>query len=527
MKMKIKIILLIILSLNYASEAQIKLETSTQSNAGGVTSSGDLVLTSAFGQPSPISVEFNNDVLLGSGFIYNAVSDPFYYPLFGEGIVCGAAQPNGNAQTAYRLISIPIIANNKSPNAVLADDLGSYDNTKWRFFELKSEQTYSEYPNTSDMICGKSFWLIIKDAGKVIDTGPGKTNTTVKPFLIHLDSGWTFIGNPFNYSVPLVNLSYKRQTTSPDIRYYNGSWNTLSSPMEPFEGYAIASFGRDTLIINPPLTMNAGIINKIKSVSNVTKELWSVHILAQCQEAKDNDNRATIVTSASKELDQMDKPEPPVIGEYVSVYFPHPEWKIIFKNYSADARPLPENGITWDFDVKSNIKDNVTLKFDGLNSVPEKFEVWLIDKLLKTTTNLKESNIYMFANADEANPRQMSLVVGTSDYVHNKLVENEMIPTKFELSQNFPNPFNPATIIRYGLPSASRVIIKLYDVLGQEIKTLVDETHDKGYQSVEWNGKNEFGLTVASGIYIYRITATNPQNINESFIQTKRMLLLK
>ena len=101
------------------------------------------------------------------------------------------------------------------------------------------------------------------------------------------------------------------------------------------------------------------------------------------------------------------------------------------------------------------------------------------------------------------------------------------MPTEFFLSQNFPNPFNPATIIRYGLPSASRVIIKLYDVLGQEIKTLVDETQDKGYQSVEWNGKNEFGLTVASGIYIYRITATNPQNINERFIQTKRMLLLK
>jgi hypothetical protein len=89
------------------------------------------------------------------------------------------------------------------------------------------------------------------------------------------------------------------------------------------------------------------------------------------------------------------------------------------------------------------------------------------------------------------------------------------IPKDFGLSQNFPNPFNPATVIRYALPQTSSVTIKLYDELGRVVSTLVNDTKSAGYHNVTFNASH-----LASGIYFYRIQAGN-------FVETKKMLLVK
>ena len=95
-----------------------------------------------------------------------------------------------------------------------------------------------------------------------------------------------------------------------------------------------------------------------------------------------------------------------------------------------------------------------------------------------------------------------------------------LIPNKFELSQNYPNPFNPSTNIRFSLPEASFVSIKIYNMLGQEIKTLVNKQKNPGIFKVQWNGDNDFGQKVSSGTYIYRVVAG-------SRIFAKKMVLLK
>jgi len=97
---------------------------------------------------------------------------------------------------------------------------------------------------------------------------------------------------------------------------------------------------------------------------------------------------------------------------------------------------------------------------------------------------------------------------------------NQGIPTTFAMDQNYPNPFNPVTTIRYQLPKATNVYIAVYDMLGQKIKTLVNENQAAKYFSIQWNGLNEAGSKVASGIYLYRIEAGD-------FIKTNKMLLLK
>ena len=96
----------------------------------------------------------------------------------------------------------------------------------------------------------------------------------------------------------------------------------------------------------------------------------------------------------------------------------------------------------------------------------------------------------------------------------------ENIPTSFSLKQNYPNPFNPETIIEYELPQACEVEITIYNILGEKVRTLVKEIQKPGQQRVRWDGRNEKGKDVSSGIYLYRIRTLE-------FSQTKKMVLLR
>lgn len=100
---------------------------------------------------------------------------------------------------------------------------------------------------------------------------------------------------------------------------------------------------------------------------------------------------------------------------------------------------------------------------------------------------------------------------------------NVGIPTKYDLSQNYPNPFNPTTKINYDIPFDGKVNIKLYDVSGREVLTLINEVQPAGYYTINFNGTN-----LSSGAYFYRITAEAPGNsANGGFVMTKKMMLVK
>lgn len=98
-------------------------------------------------------------------------------------------------------------------------------------------------------------------------------------------------------------------------------------------------------------------------------------------------------------------------------------------------------------------------------------------------------------------------------------IENE-IPVEYSLSQNYPNPFNPSTKIKYSIPYKSDVRLKLYNVIGEEVKTLVNEKLEAGNYSFTLKADN-----LASGVYIYRITAK--QEGGSNYIETKKLILLK
>jgi len=131
-----------------------------------------------------------------------------------------------------------------------------------------------------------------------------------------------------------------------------------------------------------------------------------------------------------------------------------------------------------------------------------------------TTTTLHFSNATAIdetsitRNISTLKDGQITIITGVGK------VNNEL-PKTFSLSQNYPNPFNPSTSIRYELPVLSKVKIMIYDILGREITTLINETRPAGRYEIKWNASR-----FSSGVYFYRIQAGN-------FVQTKKLLLVK
>jgi hypothetical protein len=94
------------------------------------------------------------------------------------------------------------------------------------------------------------------------------------------------------------------------------------------------------------------------------------------------------------------------------------------------------------------------------------------------------------------------------------------LPTSFSLFQNYPNPFNPSTIIQYTIPLRSQVLIDVYDILGRRVRTLLNEVRDAGTYEIEWNGRDDSGIPVSSGLYLYRFSSEGTNII-------KKMMLIK
>lgn len=189
---------------------------------------------------------------------------------------------------------------------------------------------------------------------------------------------------------------------------------------------------------------------------------------------------------------------------------------------------LNTSGVT---SVSSEIELNGNVEFDGVDSkLPEG---WIVFKnysngklriamagadaltsgnlaVLKFKLKDKESSINVLGNAK------------LNDNVNAELnaVKVKEIPTSFALSQNYPNPFNPTTTIKYQVAENAKVSLTIYDMLGQKVKTLIDNEQEAGYYTVRWDGTNESGSKVTSGIYIYRLTAGK-------FTSTIKMNLLK
>ncbi|MCH8019857.1 T9SS type A sorting domain-containing protein [candidate division KSB1 bacterium] len=426
----------------------------------------------------------------------------------------------GSAQTAYRMISAPNLLDETLADSIFSNSrFGAYDTTSWRLFKYRNGQTIERDSANSDSFNftpGEAFWLI-SSRNRTIDFGPGISQRADMSAIITLAPGWNQVGNPFAFSVAWDSVIADGNVDDPI--FYNGIYSAAQN-LEPYQGYFLWNFEtREVALTIPPIEANAS--NPILSRTAAGVD-WQVQILSMCSEARDDFNYLGIHEQASITWDRFDHPEPPPIGEYISVYFPKKDWQVYPNNYTTDYRDDLGQGQSWTFQVKTNIPNTeAQILFSGLADLPWDLEIVLVDEKLNITRDLLVDQSYSFPTGNSGTTKTLKVIVGKREYISDEISRSTFIPSTFELDQNFPNPFNPATSIRYGLPEAANVTIKVFDLLGKEVVTLLSaEQREAGYHVISWGGRDRDGSSVASGLYFYQI-------ISGKFVQTRKMLLVK
>lgn len=449
----------------------------------------------------------------------STITDTFHVSIsFGPGVET-TGTPSGSEQTSYRMISAPNTLDQPLADSIFAiSGFGVYDTTSWRLFgyrDGKNVERDSMNALSFRFEKGRSYW-VISSQSRTVDFGPGVSLRADTSTAINLSPGWNQIGQPFAFRVAWNAVTSSGDVSAPFL--YEEQYMPAAA-LEPYGGYFVYNFenGDITLTI-PPIESEAAN----QRLAKIAASDWQLQIKSVCENARDEFNFIGINEEASLTWDALDQPEPPPIGEYISVYFPKNNWQVYPNNYTTDYRDLLGEGQTWIFEVRTNIRDaEAQIFFEGLENLPADLDAILVDEKLKVTRNLRTDRSYAFPTGNSGTTKSLKLVVGKSGYVSGEAAEFTTLPTSYVLDQNFPNPFNPATSIRYGLPEASNVTIKVLDVLGREVTTLLaGETREAGYHVINWNGRDEGGSSVASGLYFYQI-------ITDTFSKTRKMLLVK
>jgi hypothetical protein len=196
--------------------------------------------------------------------------------------------------------------------------------------------------------------------------------------------------------------------------------------------------------------------------------------------------------------------------------------ELISSNYYDGSRNVELNNLY----IKVGLDEKETLqkltKLDSLESLIDTLEYKLEHHYHTYLTGRGTGH-----NNTEANTTLSIFEAGSSvntdpplyytepNIVPDETIEENSAPKEFSLSQNFPNPFNPNTIISYSIPAQEHVTIKIFDILGRQVEILTNEIKGPGYYEVNFNAES-----LPSGTYIYEIRAG-------SFIETKKMILLK
>ncbi len=207
----------------------------------------------------------------------------------------------------------------------------------------------------------------------------------------------------------------------------------------------------------------------------------------------------------------------PFSDTYLNIYITHGDWGEYNGNYASDIRGDKNDIQKWDGIIDgNNIDPSIKLIFIIDNPNPN----WDINFILSQDTTFQiidtassyfEFDIFPYYFNIQANKTTTR-------------INNLLSPKSFQLQQNYPNPFNPTTTIIYGLPKSSHVDIRIYDLLGREITTLVNDNQEAKHYKVIWDAKDRSGNSVPSGMYLYRIVAKSG---DRTFVKTRKLLLMR
>jgi len=212
-----------------------------------------------------------------------------------------------------------------------------------------------------------------------------------------------------------------------------------------------------------------------------------------------------------------------IAGMYVTDDLTNPTaWQI--PDTAPDSTKIPPKGflLLWCDKQPEQGVLHVKLKLSGKGEQIGLFASDGTTPIDTLTFGKQETDVSYGRNPDGANNWQTftTPTPGASNVVTAVYEYDSSLPVHFELQQNYPNPFNPATSIAYELPANGLVTLKIYDIFGNEIKTLVKEVKAAGAYQDTWNGTDRNGKKVSSGIYFYRLQA-NGRSLTRSMILLK------
>ena len=367
----------------------------------------------------------------------------------------------------------------------------------------------NKYETPEEIHLGKAYWFRHIYNEPVLFQEDTSTALSLENFVITLDRGWNLIGSPFAFPVTFEKDS---NVTDP-ITYDEKGWTGYQTELFPWNGYAVY-----TDINSAELTLIPFSESDSSRARDLRNEEWYINIKLESQNYINHSAEIGRRKYAKDVLDMFDTPVFPEIDNALSVSMDLNGAKS-FK-YMRDVRSIDESNGVWNLKLDAHKNERKISVSGHLRGLDHKISTAIIDiPDRKIIYNFLEKGLEIVKESQVS--YDLKLIVGDEDFVFNtaEAILND-IPEKFSLSQNYPNPFNPVTRMDYTLPKRSRVVISIYNVLGQEVKTIINREQEYGYHSITWDGIDNRGKQMSSGVYFARMNSN-------SFSQTKKMLLVK
>ncbi len=429
------------------------------------------------------------------------------------------AYPKATESADFRMISIPgqsqgITAASTFSGRQAADGPlrpnGDWDWSMWR--DNSDNTDYPGYLNQSGVSDtpfepGVGYWAISTSAWQVpqqmIDNAP---LTNDRFFGIPLNTGsdendlrWTMIGNPFDFPILWQDLIAENGLVeSFELWDWTGQGYQTVTVMEPYKGYYYFNSKND-----PTLRMPC-ILTPVAPKTEIQQTAASPALVVSLHKEKDAQSPAmSQVTIKAREggedgFDRYDRVVPPAYFESHRVTLVNRDMEMDYPFLIEETRASFKDEHVFNVELKAEPGEPVYLNIDGLDALADR-EVYLFDDAMGRSYNVHEDPVILIEPEKETS--QLRLLVGGKDFI--TLEQAALTPDGFRLKQSYPNPFVNQTTIEYALPDPDYVVLEVYNVLGQRVRTLVDKDQDSGYHQISWDGTSDSGDPVASGVYLY------------------------
>jgi hypothetical protein len=422
--------------------------------------------------------------------------------------------------TDYRLIGLP-----GNGNKLITSYLSGNQNENWQiYWDNGLPGTVNDYlvlyDGGSNFYCvvGHAFWLVKKGPLQIKDSIPSAPLNADNQAEILLRNGWNLITNPFLNRMQWSTVRTLNSITDDPIYAYDRTFSTPTD-FEPYIGYYFFNTNNKSKLNIP--------FNPTLSKSTVLGEiyLWMVNITLSIKEYVDRALWFGISEDAKDGFDHLDFRKPRLVGINVPyIHFYRPEWDKDYSSFASDIKSNVDNDKVWEFEVSAIKSEQSKLLFSRLSDIPSQYNILLKNESEGITFDLRLDSVYRFTPFTNLTKFKIYVIKGEDK---KEKIISDNTPKEFILGENYPNPFNPSTMIPITVPCTSEITLSIYNLIGIKIKTIYSGMLSIGKHTFEWDGKDDYGNNLSSGIYIYRlvVSGSNPLNAGNVNLMGKMVLM--